>query len=62
MFQVDLAGFLSGDDIAFVYPDLRTAIIGTFVQGRLLIGQTCFLHSVAMEDAIICPYFTIPAG
>ncbi len=29
----DEAGKFSGDNIAFIYPDLRTALVGKFVDG-----------------------------
>ncbi len=62
LFKVDVSGSLSGEDIAFIYPDLKTALVGTFIHGQLLIGQTCFVRSIANEDSLLCPTFTLPAG
>ena len=34
--QVDSAGRFTGDNIAFIYPDLQTGLQGTFVNGELV--------------------------
>ena len=34
--DVDSLGQHSGDSIAYIYPDLSTALIGTFHQGELV--------------------------
>jgi hypothetical protein len=53
---------MSGEDIAFLYPDLRIAIVGTFIHGRLIIGQTAFLRKIEMLESLLCPYFTTGSG
>jgi hypothetical protein len=60
--KVDVSGSLSGEDIAFIYPDLKTALVGTFIHGQLLIGQTCFVRNIVNEDSLLTPTFTLPAG
>ncbi len=60
--KVDVSGSLSGEDIAFIYPDLKTALVGTFIHGQLLIGQTCFVRNIVNEDSLLSPTFTLPAG
>ena len=46
--QVDANGDFTGSDIAYIYPDMKTAIIGKFVKGMLqsgretsIVGETC---------------------
>lgn len=39
--QVDAAGELTGGDIAFIYPDFRTAVLGTFLGGVMVEGRQC---------------------
>lgn len=55
---------LSGDHIAFLYPDLRTALVGTFIEGRLTLAQTCFVSSVTIRkvDNLAFLTFTDPRG
>ena len=47
--QVDSMGSMSGDNIAFLYPDLRTALYGTFIKGRMSVAQTCFVKCVTIR-------------
>ena len=56
--QVDRAGELTGDKIAFIYPDFRTAIRGEYELGVLVTGHLCqVLSSVQMEAGVIIPVF-----
>lgn len=56
--QVDRAGELTGDKIAFIYPDFRTAIRGQYELGVLVTGHLCrVLSSVQTEAGVIIPVF-----
>ena len=56
--QVDRAGELTGDKIAFIYPDFRTAIRGEYKLGVLVTGHLCqVLSSVQTEAGVIIPVF-----
>ena len=57
-----MSGILSGEDVTFLYPDLKIGIAGTFIHGKMAIGQTCFLRSVIAEEALLCPTFTLGSG
>ena len=47
--QVDSLGTMSGESIAFLYPDLRTALYGSFLKGKMSVAQTCFVKSVTIR-------------
>ena len=36
--HLDTAGQMTGSDLAFLYPDLRTALVGRFKNGELLLA------------------------
>ena len=56
--EVDRAGELTGDKIAFIYPDFRTAIRGEYELGVLVTGHICrVLSSVQTEAGVIIPVF-----
>ena len=57
-----MSGILSGEDVTFLYPDLKIGIAGTFIHGKMAIGQTCFLRTVIAEEALLCPTFTLGSG
>jgi hypothetical protein len=40
---MDAAGELTGEDIAYIYPDLKMAIKGKFLNGVLVEGHQCEL-------------------
>ena len=44
--HVDSIGTLSGAGVAFIYPDLRTALYGSFIKGIMSVAQPCFVKSV----------------
>ena len=56
--KVDTDGALTGEDIAFVYPDFRTAIKGQFVGGVLECGQECRVISSRQLGGVIVPIFS----
>ncbi len=56
--EPDSAGFLygpfepgnaTGADIAFVYPDMRTALLGEFSEGRMVAAKVSKLHTMRSE-------------
>ena len=49
---VDDDGTFTGDNIAFVYPDFCTAILGRFNNGILVDGVSAALADVSIEDDI----------
>ena len=56
--EVDRAGELTGDKIAFIYPDFRTAIRGQYELGVLVTGHLCqVLSSAQTEAGVIIPVF-----
>ena len=55
--EVDTNGDMSGDDIAYIYPDFRTAIRGQFMDGEMISGQECRVISGVISDD---GSFTIP--
>ena len=32
------------------------------IQGQLVIGQTCFVRSITIEESLLCPNFTLGTG
>ena len=58
--QVDTNGDMTGDDIAFIYPDFRTAIRGKFVDGEMISGRECRVISSVISDdgGFIIPIFS----
>jgi hypothetical protein len=56
---VDKDGEFTGDSIAFVYPDLETALVGQFCAGVMISARPARLESVEMVGAIMTPVFSI---
>ena len=56
--------FMNGDDIAFLYPDLKTALVGTFVMNEMKVAQTAFLLSITLRkhDGLMYLNFNTPKG
>jgi hypothetical protein len=51
--RVDGEGELTGPDIAFVYPDFRTALRGEFREGRMVAGHQCRVLSSRQVSAAL---------
>ena len=47
--QADFLGAMSGESVAFLYPDLRTALYGSFIKGKMSVAQTCFVKSIIIR-------------
>ena len=61
--RVDKEGTLSGPDIAYIYPDFRTALVGDFVAGVLSCGQHCSLIGATVESGcLMAPVFSEKKG
>uniref|UniRef100_A0A8C5P8F4 Histone-lysine N-methyltransferase SETD7 n=1 Tax=Leptobrachium leishanense TaxID=445787 RepID=A0A8C5P8F4_9ANUR len=57
--EVNEDGDMTGDKIAYVYPDRRTALYGRFIDAEMMEGKLCFLTSVEEGK----PYFEmVPDG
>ena len=48
----------TGDNIAFLYPDLSTALVGKFLQGILVSARAAVVASSLMVDGILVPSFS----
>ena len=53
-------GNLIGDNIAFLFPDLKTALVGTFVKNQMIMAQTCFIQLVSIRNEICYLNLTQP--
>ena len=51
--RVDEDGELTGGDLAYIYPDLTTALVGNFKKGELISGQVSSLVSVRLDYGAI---------
>ncbi len=55
-------GLMKGENIAFLFTDRQTALVGTFIKGRMSMANTCFIQSVVMRNEIGQLRFTQPCG
>ena len=55
--EVDSSGRYSGPDIAFLFPDLRTAVAGEWREGELVRGRAATLDTVQLRDGVMVPRF-----
>lgn len=60
--HVDSTGKLSGDEIVFLYPDLKTGLMGHFEDGQLTKAQAVELQCVIEENKLLLPLFSEPEG
>ena len=55
---VDKEGEFTGDDIAFVYPDLKTSLVGQYVRGiATSVYPGTLSHVDIPEHGVACPRF-----
>ena len=54
----DHLGDLTGDNIAFLYPDFSTAILGHFQKGILVRGKAARVTGISFIDGVLWPSFT----
>ncbi len=45
--------------MAYLYPDLSTALVGRYQDGQLVVAQAARLTAVTWQDNILVPHFTI---
>lgn len=62
MGEVDESGHLSGDNIAYVYPDRHTALIGTFHEGALVKARYAYLKDPLPNPVTSLPNFELNSG
>jgi len=55
----DKTGKFSGEDIAYIYPDLQTAILGKFDDGLLVCGKPAKIVSTDIINGVLVPKFKI---
>ncbi len=60
--RVDEEGELSGIRVAYLYPDFRTALVGSFSEGILERAQAAELKTVIEDRGVKVPIFTEPDG
>lgn len=60
--KVDEKGTFTGEDLAYIYPDMKMAIRGEFKDEKLVCGQVCELLGVVTEDGIKKPIFSEGTG
>ena len=61
--RVDCDGKLSGPDIAYIYPDYKTALVGVFHNGEMVTAQHCSVSNVSTENGTIkVAEFSEPTG
>ena len=60
--RVNKAGDLTGHRIAYLYPDFKTALVGSFVEGVMECAQEAELKTVIDDNGIKVPIFTEPNG
>eukprot|EP00092_Neocalanus_flemingeri_P021710 GFUD01023548.1.p1 GENE.GFUD01023548.1~~GFUD01023548.1.p1 ORF type:complete len:461 (+),score=107.13 GFUD01023548.1:170-1552(+) len=61
--RVDKKGKLSGPDIAYIYPDFKTALVGQFEDGIMISAQQCSVINVITEmESILAVTFSEPKG
>ena len=60
--KVDEDGKMSGTEIAYLFPDFRTAFVGTFKDGVMVFARACSLKGVSSEGSIKVPILTEPEG
>ena len=61
--RVDEDGKLTGTTIAYLYPDFKSALIGTFKDGEMVFSQAAQLTGYTTENSCIKrPVFTEPDG
>ena len=60
--KVDDSGELTGDDIAYIYPDFQMAIRGKFIEGELIEGYQCEVVGCYEDCGIMVPVFSECSG
>ncbi|XP_040573515.1 uncharacterized protein [Lepeophtheirus salmonis] len=53
---------IGGDDVIYIYPDLKTCFKGTFVDEQMLLGQACYVEVAMKKRDIFYIKTTTPKG
>jgi hypothetical protein len=54
--------YVAGPEIAYLYPDLRTGLVGEYADGELVCGRPAQLTGISMRDNILIPHFTLTSN
>jgi len=57
--QVDSYGSFTGSNIAFIYPDLISALVGEWKEGTLISGKRARLTQLSTVGGVLVPGFTV---
>ena len=60
--RVDEDGKLSGNSVAYLYPDFRSAFLGTFRDGVMRFARAATLTGITSEGSIKVPVLSEPTG
>jgi histone-lysine N-methyltransferase SETD7 len=60
--RVNKEGDLTGHRIAYLYPDYKTALVGSFTDGVMECAQEAELKAIIDDNGIKVPLFTEPTG
>ena len=60
--RVNKEGDLTGHRIAYLYPDYKTALVGSFTDGVMESAQEAELKAIIDDSGIKVPMFTEPTG
>jgi len=53
---------LTGPEIAYLYPDLRTALVGRYEDGELVEARPATLSAVTWDNSVLVPHFTFTSN
>ena len=59
MGPVDEQGDFTGDNIAYLYPDFSTAILGQFHDGQLVRGVAATVSGLDFQEGVLWPRLTV---
>ena len=57
--RVDSNGEYTGDEIAWIYPDFKTAFFGEFSKGIMIKAKPARLATIVFNDGVLCPSFDV---
>ena len=60
--QTDDQGDLTGENIAYLYPDFSTAIFGEFRKGMLVRGKAARVTGISFIEGVLWPKFTVESS
>ena len=57
--KVDINGEYTGDTIAYMYPDYKTALVGEFRKGEMIKAKPAMLSQIVIKEGVLCPDFDV---